>query len=51
MLGAPNDFENALHLEGEETLLNEEEWFGAVITPAEETDSHICVELYDSGAT
>ena len=51
MLGAPNDFENTLHLEGEEMLLDEEEWFGAVTTPVEETDSHIHVELYDSGTT
>ena len=51
MLGAPNNFEDAPHLEGEEMLLNEEEWFGVVITPAEETDSHIRIELYDSGAT
>ena len=51
MLGAPNDLEDAPHLEGEEMLLNKEEWFGAVITPAEETDSHICIKLYNSGAT
>ena len=51
MLSAPNDLEDTPHLEGEEMLLNKEEWFGAVIIPAEETDSHICIELYNSGTT
>src|SRR6266576_6986698 len=50
MLGTNNDIEDMLHYEGEETELDEGEWAGAVITPADE-DNWICIELYDSGAT
>jgi hypothetical protein len=51
MLGAPDLIDNASHQEGEEPFLNEEEWFGAVITPEDETYDRTRVELYDSGAT
>jgi hypothetical protein len=52
MLGAPVNIKVAPHDEGEEIIidLDEEEWVGAVISPADE-DSHIHVELYDSGTT
>ena len=50
MLGAPNNFEDALHLEKEKMLLDKEEWFRAVIIPVDKTNSHICINLYDSGA-
>jgi transposase InsO family protein len=51
LLGAPDEIEDAPHREEEETILSEEEWLGAVITPGDETDNRIRVELYDSGAT
>jgi hypothetical protein len=51
MLGAPDDIEDAPHSEEEEMFLSEEEWFGAVITPGDETDDGTRVELYNSGAT
>jgi transposase InsO family protein len=51
MLGAPDLIDNAPHQEGEEPFLSEEEWFGAVITPEDETYDRTHVELYDSGAT
>ena len=50
MLGTNDDIEDVLHREGEETELDEGEWAGAVITPADE-DNWICIELYDLGAT
>ena len=52
MLDAPDDTEIAPHREGEEIVidLDEKEWIGAVISPADE-DSRVHVELYDSGAT
>lgn len=51
MLGATDDIENAPHREGEEEVdLGEDEWVGAVITPAD-NDNRIRTELYDSGAT
>ena len=55
MLGVPDDFEAALHREGEEEIdlrvdLGEEELIGAVITLVDD-DSCLRVELYDSGAT
>lgn len=51
LLGVPDDIEDAPHREGEDMFLSEEEWIGAVITPGDETDNRIRVELYDSGAT
>ncbi len=50
MLSATDDVENESHREGEEEVDLEEEWVGAVITPADE-DHRMHTELYDSGAT
>jgi len=51
MLGALDILEVAPHREEEiEIELGEEEWIGAVITPTK-GDNHICIELYDLGAT
>jgi len=51
LLGTPDEIEDALHREKEDTILSEEEWLGAVITPGDETDNRIRIKLYDSGAT
>jgi hypothetical protein len=51
MLGAPDLIDNAPHQEGKEPFLSEEEWFGVVITPEDETYDRTRVKLYDSGAT
>ena len=50
MLGTTNN-NDVPHHEGEEIVdLGNDDWFGAVITSADE-DHHMRIELYDSGAT
>ena len=50
LLGESDAIVNMPHQKGEKVVSSEEEWIGAVITPADK-DQRVHVELYDSGAT
>ena len=57
MLGAPDEINVVPHPEGEErenqeeTILTDNEWFGAAVIPGDESDNQVRIELYDLGAT